>query len=220
MATFRNYTLGDPVDFFTIFTDFTAYATTDWVITTTEAGAGSAAEILLSSEPGGVLQITNDAADNDADFFQWAGGTGAVVEPFLFQTGKALRFATRLKLSDATESDLIAGLVKTDTTPLDATDGIFFIKADGDNTIQLKVVKDSTATTVDVAEMVDATYIALEFVYDGNILTVFADGVKVASPALTNAPDDEQLALTFGAVNGEAAAKVLSVDYIGATGQR
>ena len=221
MGTYRDFLDDrDPLAFYGIFTDFERFITTDWTITTTEAGAGSATEALSAALPGGVLVVTNDDADNDADFFQFAGGSGATVEPFLYTAGKKLRFATRLKVSDAADSDVIAGLAITDTSPLDATDGIFFRKSDGDNTVKLVVVKNSTETTVDVAEMADDTFIALEFYYDGARLVAYADGAKVASAALTNAPDDEQLALTFGVQNGEAAAKVLSVDYIGAWGER
>ena len=91
-----------------------------------------------------------------------------------------------------------------------------FVKADGDNTLQLLVEKDGTASTLDVAEMVDDTYIEVEFYYDGSgsDIDAFVDGVRVGSVALTNVPDDEELTISFGVQNGEAAAKVMSVDYI------
>ena len=44
--------------------------------------------------------------------------------------------------------------------------------------------------------------------------------MPVCSAPLTNVPDDEELALSFAVQNGEAVAKVLSVDYIGATQER
>lgn len=209
-------------DFATLFTDFFDYAAGDWVITTTEAGASSATEA-VSSAAGGVLVVTNDAADNDADFFQWAGGSGAAKEMFKFTSGKKLQFAARFKVSDATESDLFIGLYITDTDPVGGlTDGIYFRKVDGDATLQLVVEKDSTESTADVAELADDTWIAVEFYYDGanDRIEAYADGVRVTSVATTNAPDDEEVALSFGIQNGEAVSKVLSLDYIGASQQR
>ena len=38
--------------------------------------------------------------------------------------------------------------------------------------------------------------------------------MKVGSGVNTNAPDDEDLAVSFGIQNGEAAAKVITMDYI------
>lgn len=109
----------------TYFNDFDTYVVGDWTITTTEAGAGSATEALGNAD-GGVLVITNDAADNDADFFQKVG------ESFKFVSGKKLWFKARFKVSDATQSDFVMGLQITDTTPLDVSDGVFFMKDDGD----------------------------------------------------------------------------------------
>lgn len=220
MSTYRSFTDDvDPLRFVGFFDDFLKYAAADWVVTTTEAGAGSATEAVSEAIAGGVLVVTNDDADDDHDFFQLADGAGSI-EPFKYVAGKRLRFATRLKVSDAADSDVVAGLQVTDTSPLAVTDGIFFRKSDGDNTVQLIVCKDSTETAVDVAEMADDTFIKLEWYYDGAVLRAYADDVLVAQAALTNAPDDEQLTVSFGVQNGEAAAKVLSVDYIGAWMER
>ena len=108
--TYRNFDWNRArSDFTTLFTDFHNYAAGDWVITTTEAGAGDATEA-VGNLAGGVLVVTNDAADDDKDFFQWAGGKGAVAETFKFVSEKKLQFAFRGKLSDATQSDFFAGL--------------------------------------------------------------------------------------------------------------
>src|SRR5688572_27558300 len=76
-----NMGLPDPTKWHTYFNDFDTFVVADWTITTTEAGAGSATEALTDAD-GGVLLITNDAADNDADFFQKVG------ESFLLAAGK------------------------------------------------------------------------------------------------------------------------------------
>ena len=207
---FEGYAVEDLVTFFD---DFISFAAADWTITTTEGGSGSASEA-LGTEVGGVLVVTNDDADDDRDFFQKPG------EAFLFASGKPLKFSFRGKLSDVTQSDFIAGLQITDTTPLAVTDGIFFRKNDADTGLDFVVCKDSTETVVeDVAALVNDTYVKLEFYYDGTpngTIDIFVNGARVGSAVSTNAPDDEVLTPSFGVQNGEAAAKVLTVDYIGA----
>jgi hypothetical protein len=192
------------------FNDFDSYTAGDWTITTTEAGAGDATEA-ISNATNGVLLITNDAADNDADFFQFAK------ETWKFVSGKRLFFEVRFKTSDATQSDLVFGLQITDTSPLAVTDGIYFRKDDGDANIDFVVVKDSTATTQTAATTLsDDTWTTLTFHYDGSgsDIEIFKDGVSIGASVLTNVPDDEELTISFGIQNGEAVAKTLSIDYI------
>lgn len=211
----RELTTLDPSKVHVFFDDFDKFAAADWTITTTEAGAGSATEALTDAD-GGVLLVTNDDADNDADFFNKVG------ESFLMASGKKAWFKARLKVSDATQSDLVIGLQITDTTPLDVTDGIFFQKDDGDANIDFHVEKNNTATSsTAVGTLVDDTYIVLGWYYNGDdAIEVFVDNVKVATVATTNLPDDEVLTVSFGLQNGEAAAKTLSVDYILAAKER
>lgn len=195
--------------------DFTAYSASDWTITTTEAGAGSATEA-IGTAAGGVLVVTNDAADNDADFFQLPG------EAFKFVSGKRLMAKMRFKLSDATQSDFVFGLQITDTTPLAVTDGIFFQSDDGDALLDFHVVKNSTATDVTgIATLADDTWTVIEFYYDGQgSFDLYVNDAHVGTAALTNVPDDEELTISFGIQNGEAVAKVLTVDYIRAVCER
>lgn len=199
----------DPTSWHTFFTDFDVYSTSQWVITTTEAGAGSATEV-ITDEDGGVLLITNAAGDNDLDFLQSKG------ELFLLEAGKKTVFKTRIAVSDATQAEFVVGLQIRDTTSLAVTDGIYFRKDDGDTNIDFVVIKDSTATTATAAgTAVDATYIELAFYYNGiDEITYFVDGVSQGKSAVTNLPDDEELTVSFGLQNGEAVAKTLSVDYL------
>ena len=125
--------------FYGYFNDFMTYNSGDWTITTTEAGGGSASEAVTSSA-GGALLITNDAADNDADFFNLKG------EGFKLSSSKKAYFSARFKVSDATQSDFVMGLQITDTTPLAVSDGVFFIKDDGDTNLDFIVEKNSTST--------------------------------------------------------------------------
>lgn len=199
----------DPTRFHTYFNDFDTYVAGDWTITTTEAGAGSASEALTDGD-GGLLLITNDAADNDADFFQLSA------ETFKFEAGKKLWFKARFKVSDVTDSDFVFGLQITDTAPLSVSDGVFFQKDDGDAKLDFHVEKDSTDTAAsDIHTMVDDTFVELAFFYNGkDAIDYYVDGVKLGSSAVTNLPNDEDLTISFGIQNGEAVAKTMTIDYI------
>ena len=198
------------------FNDFDTYLASDWTITTTEDGTGSATEALADGD-GGLLLVTNAAGDNDHDFFQLKK------EGYKYEAGKQLAFNIRFKTNDATQSDIVAGLQLTDTTPLDVTDGIFFLKADGAATISFIVEKDSTQSTLTLPNsLADDTFMTLGFVYDpkDQKFHVFQNNVLAGTVVSTNAPDNEELALSFGIQNGAAAAKTLTVDYIGASKER
>lgn len=205
---------GERSDYIEFFDDFLQYTAGDWTITTTEAGGGSATEA-ASNANGGVLVVTNDAADDDADFFQYAN------ETFKFVSGKKLFFRARFKVSDATQSDFVMGLQITDTSPLAVSHGIWFQKDDGDANLDFHVAKDSTQTDVTAIHTVeDDTYLVVEFYYDGSKLVYAVDGEVLGQAAITNAPDDEELTVSFGIQNGAAAAKVMSVDYIHVVAER
>ena len=198
------------------FNDFDTYLASDWTITTTEDGTGSASEALADGD-GGILLVTNAAGDNDHDFFQ------LVKEGFKFESGKQIGFHVRFKTNDATQTDIVAGLQLTDTTPLDVTDGIFFLKSDGAATISFIVEKDSTQSTLTLPNsLADDTFMTLGFIYDpkDQKFHVFQNNVLAGTVVSTNAPDDEELTLSFGIQNGAAAAKTLSVDYVGAYKER
>lgn len=218
--------LPDPTTWHVFFDDFDQWVTDTssagkYTITTVETGAGDATEA-LSDENGGVLLLTNDAADNDSDFLQKIG------ESFKPASGKKLFFKSRFKVSDATESDWIMGLIITDTTPLaaagdGATDGIFFQKDDGDTNIDFYVQKDTTTgqltSTAVTTAAAAATYMTLAFYFDGKqYIHLYKDDAKVKEVDLTTTlatylPDTE-LTVSFGIQNGAAAAKTMSVDYI------
>lgn len=209
----------DPKDWYIRDIDFHRYLATDWVIT--ETGSGTRA---VSQSPFGVLVVTNAAADNDVNSLQESSvAAGAVAEQWKFVAGKPLYFGTRFKLSDATQSDLVIGLHITATTPIASapTDGIYFRKDDGDRLIDLVGRKNSAGSEVagvlgTSGYLTDDTWTKLEFYYDGvsSCIQAFQDGVGFGSIPLTNVVDDEELAISFAVQNGEAVAKVLSLDWI------
>ncbi len=213
-----NFIMSDPTRVHTYFNDFDTYVVGDWTLTTTEAGAGSASEALTDVD-GGVLLITNDAADNDNDFFQKIG------ESFLMEAGKQAWFKARFKVSDATQSDFVMGLQVTDTSPLDVTDGIYFIKDDGDAFLDVICRKNATTGSTSataIHTVVDDTYLSVAWYYDGkSSVKYYVNDVHKGTldGSSTYLPDTE-LTVSFGLQNGEAVAKTMSVDYIFAAKER
>lgn len=201
----------DPTQMHTYFEDFDEYHAVNWTVTETQAGATQA----LANVDGGVLLLTNSAADNDLNVLQKVG------ESFKFEASKKLFFKARFAVSDATQSDFVVGLQITDTTPLAVTDGVYFRKDDGDANLDFVVIKNSTASTsTAIATVVAATYLTVGFYYNGVDEVVYAASVDNNNPtvlgklAVTNLPDDEELTISFGIQNGEAVAKTMSIDYI------
>ena len=206
----------DPSAYHVYFNDFDIYTTTNWTLTTVEAGAGSATEAVSGADDG-VLLITNDAADDDSDFFQ------LINETFTFEAGKRMLFKARFQVSDATQSDFVIGLQLTDTTPLDVSDGIFFQKDDGDALLDFHAEENTVASNATgIHTMVAATWTTVGFYYNGTDANIqlFVDDVNVGSVPITNAVDDEALAISFGIQNGEAVAKTMTVDYLLAAKER
>lgn len=194
-----------PTKFHTYMEDFDYYTAADWTVTETQAGATQA----LTNGDGGLLLLTNSAADDDLNALQKVGAS------FAFAAGKKLWFEARFKVSDATQSDFVMGLQGTDTTPLDTTDGVFFLKADGSTSVSLLVEASSTATTTSsVATVANDTFVRLGFWYDGDAAVYyFVNGALGGKSVTTNLPTAD-LRVSFGIQNGEAVAKTMTIDYV------
>ena len=198
----------DPTKYHVYFNDFDEYVVGDWTLTTVEAGGSSASEALTDTD-GGCLLITNDTNEDDSDFFQKIG------ESFKWASTKDMFFKARFKISDATQSDFVMGLQITDTAPMDVTDGLFFTKADASTSISFRVEKDNTATSTTVGTCT-TSFMVLGFHYKASdgLFHIFMDDVEIGTSVSTNAPDDEELTVSFGIQNGEAVAKTMTLDYI------
>lgn len=199
----------DPTLFHTYFNDFDTYTAGDWTVTETDSGATQA----LTAGDGGLLLITNTAADNDLVALQKNPAA------FTFTAGKKTFFRCRFKVSDATQSDLIFGLQVVDTTPLDVTDGIYFLKADGAATVDFICRKNaSTGSTsaAAVATMANDTFIELGFYYDGQSKVAYeVNGSVLGSlDASSTYLPDTTCTVSFALQNGEAVAKTMTVDYV------
>lgn len=210
----------DPTRVYTYFNDFDTYASADW--TQTIIGTGTSA--LVADEPGGAVALTNSAADNDGMQNQ------LTTETFTVASGKKLWFKARFKISDATQSDFVIGLCVLDTTLLGSvdgdgfTDGIYFSKEDGDTQLDFGCQKDtstgqSRATNI---ATVGTSYMTVGFVYDGKSeIKYFVDDVQKGSLAVSSTYlPDTPITVSFGLLNGEAVAKVMTVDYIFAAIER
>lgn len=206
--TLENFAAPDPTKLYTDFDDFNTYLATDWTITTT--GTGTRA---LAAGAGGLLVVTNSAALNDANFYQ------RTVASFVPTANKRTFFKARFKVDDATAAVVQLGLILADTTPLDATDGIYFLKANGSTAIQAFVRKDATTgstTNSNIGTLVNDTFITLGFEYNGKGSVMFyVNDARVARlDASSTYLPDAPLALSFGVSNGTAAARALTLDYI------
>ena len=186
---------------------FTTYTSGDWVLTTVEAGGGSATEAITDADDG-ILLITNDSNEDDGDFFQTVG------ELFTFESGKEAYFEARFRINDVTQTDYVIGLQVRDTTPLAVTDGVYFQSDDADALLDLHSMASSVDTAATgVATLVDATYVTVAYYYDGATSIIAAvDNVVVAT--ITATPPTTELTVSFGMQNGEAVADTMSVDYV------
>lgn len=205
----------DPTKFHEFFDDFDNYTAGDWVVTETQAGATQA----LTAGDGGLLLLTNSAADDDIVALQKTPAA------FAFTAGKKAFFKARFKVSDATQSDLVIGLQVVDTTPLDVTDGVYFLKADGSAALSVVCRKNATTgstSAASIATIVADTFITVGFYYNGVDKVVYAiDGNVVGSLDGSSAYlPDTTCTISFAIQNGEAVAKTMTVDYIYAAVER
>jgi hypothetical protein len=201
----------DVVKFFEDFTGIVAAsdALVGWTTTLVEAGGGEST-VTIPDGSAGTLLLTTDAAENDGINLQKIG------ENFGFSANQqATYFGIRLKISDAAQSDILAGLCITDTDLLGAmTDGVYFRKVDGSAALAAVTEKNSSETeTAAVHTMVADTFVTLEFFFDGSSVAFFVDGVQVANHTLT-IPDDELLTPSIHFLTGEAVAKTATVDWV------
>lgn len=204
------YVANAPTYVNTVFDDFnTLYSGT---YTNTATGAGTAT---IQNAANGVIKILNSAASSDAQYLQFAGGTGATIEPFSFVSGQRTWFEVSFQVSNATNTAFVAGLQITDTTPEAASDGVWFSKAAASTSVSLNVANSSTQTTnTGIATVANATQIVLSFYYNGvNSLIWYVNGVESGSSVITNLPT-HTLTTSFGVRNGTAAATSMSLDYI------
>jgi hypothetical protein len=200
-------------DFFEISDDFVGIvfnSTNDWTVVK-DSGATVA---LVADAVGGELALTSTATtDNDGASIQGN-------EIFAVAADKNIYFQTRIKCTDADQTDLCAGLsVNFATNPeamLTAADRIVFQVDDGSASILCKTEKDGTETSTDSGiELVDATYILLAFSVNGTGAVKFYINSTLVATHGTNIPDDENMTVAAMSLSGNATGtRVTTLDYI------
>lgn len=196
----------DPTKMHTYWNDFDSYTAGDWVVTTT--GSGTAA---VTAGDGGLAILTNGASDNDNIFLQKTPAA------FLLDSTKKSWFKARFKVSDATQSDVAIGLQVVDTTPLDVTDGIYFLKVDDAATYDIICRKDATTGSLSgaaIGSLADNTYAVLGWYYNGaGSLEYYINDVKIGTLSVASYFPDTSVTPSIGIQNGAAASKTLTIDY-------
>ena len=213
-SIFANYPIPRTASLIEYFNDFMTYTAGDWVVTETQAGATQA----LTAGSGGLLLLTNSAADNDLIALQ---KTPAMLD---LSATKQAWFSCRFKISDATQSDFVFGMQVVDTTPLDVTDGIYFLKADGAATVDIICRKNATTgstSAASIATAVSDTFIQLDWYYDGAGYLFYAvNGTVSGSLSVADYFPDTSVTMSFAVQNGEAVAKTMTVDWVGVWQER
>ena len=173
--------------------------------TTTLVGTSTVA---ATDGAGGLLLLTTDTTTDDGIQMQITG------EAFKLASGYPCYFGCRLAISDATETDFLAGLCITDTTLIDGmTHGVYFRKIDGSTDVYF-VLEEGESETTGVVHTMTTSYVTLEFVFDGTYIDSYVDGVLQTRLATTYLPDTEDLTPSIALLTGEDDANTLTVDWI------
>ncbi len=198
----------DPTKLHTYLNDFNLYNASDWIVTTIEAGAGSATQAIVD-ETGGVLELTNDDATLDQILLQ------SVNETFQFVAGKQLHFKARFKVLNFFRDSSVIGLQTRGTTTFITDDGVYFFSNANRSSTELSIKKDAQVVRqVLISPIPDDTFIELAFVYDGRSeIQYWFDDVKIGTLDIADLPTTE-LIISFGVRNNATVSSVMSIDYI------
>jgi hypothetical protein len=199
-------------DYHLIFDDFNRVdddQTNDWTVVK-DAGASVG---IVADTVGGELALTSTATtDNDGASIQGN-------EVFKPVAAKDIWFKTRIKTSDADQTDIFVGLAENfGTNPenvLAASNMIGFLVADGAASIFAKTEKADTETSTDTtSDLTDATYIELAFHVTGvTSVEYFVNGVLKAT-ITTNIPIVEMALCAFSLSGDAVGTRVTTLDYL------
>lgn len=206
---------GGQAAWYQYFNDFMNYlGATEFTITNANGGT-----LALRDEAGGVLRVTNGATA------AWLVSAQKIGNAFLPTVGKQFFGRIKVRTDDVVNGAILAGLAVTDTTPLDATDGIYIIKADAAATVNLIVRKNATTGSESLAlgSMVNDTFFTVDLFYDGgDRIYAAVNGTMIGY--LTYSTDyipDVAVTPTFYRDNGAAgASELLDIDTLWFAQQR
>lgn len=203
-------------DFSALAVDDTTNDPTEWTWSPTEGGAGTT-EGVITGVAGGEFLVTTAANENDGVNMQLKGAS------FYLAEGKPLYFGIKIKISDATESDLFLGVGAVDTDWLGGLpDGIYFEKLD-DGTGVSAVTEDASETQTDGVAVMDTSYHIYEFYYDGvfttaataGTVTFWIDGTQVAQhTTAANITTDTAITPTIEYLTGTGGVDTFSIDWL------
>jgi hypothetical protein len=188
-----------------------------FTMTVTEVGAGDTLAV-NSVAAGSWLTITTAANEYDGINLQAKG------EAFKLETGKPLYFGAKLAINDATQSDLLIGLMETNTALMAVEtahgigaaniEGAFFVKLDGTTTVMAKTYEANVQTnSANWGTTLNTSTHIYEIVWDGaGQLGFYVDGTIVACFTGTLPNGDLTPSINFRA--GAAAAKVCEVHWM------
>lgn len=208
------YLLQDPYAGTIQMDDCLIYTAAEWTVTLTGAGTVT----IDDNGVGGMMLLTNAAADNDSVEMVQETNNAVSDANYSLTAGHPLWFEIKLAVSDQTESDILVGLCEPDdTTLIDglADGGVFFRKDDADANIDIVTEEATVETAADSGiDIVTNTFIRLGFYYNGataGTVTFYINGVAVGT-STTNLPN-HTLCPAICIQNGEAVAKILTIDY-------
>lgn len=210
---FGEYTHPDETDQHRYLDDFNTYTSGDWTITV----VGSSTPALTAGD-GGLLAIATSASSADSAFLQ------KTIASFTFETGKPAWFACRFKVSTLATT-AVFGLQVIDTTPLDVTDGIYFLSTTATGAVTGIVRKNATtgSTSVTGATLVADTFTELAWYWDGkDTVNFYQDRVQFGSATGVAASylPDTTCTVSFGVQTDSANARTMTVDYFMAAKSR
>jgi hypothetical protein len=221
------------------FEDFDRETTVDSTDTTAFGMAGDAISsgtgVMTTDEMCGVFRMANASTTDDSGY-----QIQSDMEIFGLQASKELRFMTRVRMSDATQSSMFTGIAITDTTiqhattdtlagGLTFTDGFGFYKGDASADVYGVLIRDSVQLAVGpLVAMVNDVYSRLAIKVEmtdtagSGEVVFYVDGLEKGRIRSTTMPyaTEEILAATAAWKAGAGANQTCDWDYLGVLVER
>ena len=227
-SAFENLKMSMWPDQFTYFDDFNQGAldtTHNWTIV---KDSSATAAVVADSLNGEVNLTSANTTDNDGASIQ------AKQESFALPTtaGNKLYFETRVKISDATQTDFLVGFTETFATnpenALLSSNVIGFVKVDGSAIVKGTTESGDTQTLVEFADttkstMENDTYVTLGLVATKNDSTnkvQFYINRNLVGTSTTNIPTANMKVMAMSVSGDATGQKVTTIDYIMAAQDR
>lgn len=207
-----------PLDYVVVWDDFVMVAndqTNDWTVVK-DSGATVA---YVADTAGGELALTSAATTNDD------GASIQGNEIFLPASGRTMWFETRIKCTDADQTDICAGFtVNFATNPeamLTAADRICFQVDDGNASILCKTESGGTETSTDSGvDLADNAYVRLGIRVNGTGLVQFFVNRELVATHTTNIPATEMTVGLMSLSGDNVGTRATTADYVFAAATR